>query len=168
MKLEDLTKPAKDLKAAYKKTIDRRHQWNETTKKIVHTSLGAVTSHLKMDMQVQNVPLYENYSAVTLLINNSASGIANLNGSKQTFFVKHGGSLAFSQSYSGKIFVIANLPYIESVTNKLETKVLATAEPDDINEEYVYEKVSRFLELLADWEQSKSDNTVGFKMAGVQ
>lgn len=166
MKLEELSGKGKDLQKAIDETFKRRDLWTNEKKTIVQGTLEKVKGFLKIDCHVQNVQMYENYGAVTLSMGKSPSGISGKSPGEK-IFVKQGGYLAFSQSYTGKLFVIAGMPYIESITDQIEPIVLTTVDPEEIDESFVLKKVDQFLKKIIQWESGKEYTAVGFKLPGI-
>lgn len=152
-----------------KKVNERRELWtNETKAKIIDT-LTLVKDTFKFDWQVQRLEGTQNYQAINICFNQKSSGIVDIKidehtGKQKGFeaYTKHGGYLAFCQSYNGKINVIIGFPYIDEWVSQMDVKVIDNIEPEQATEELISKYVVKFLETMTEWE-GKDRDTIGFK-----
>lgn len=165
-----------DIKVAFekytdtlKKTSERRDLWtNETKAKIIET-LTLVKDSFKFDWQVQRIEGTQNYQTINICFNQKHSGIVDVTideatGKQKSFkvYTKHGGYLAYCQSYNGKINVIIGFPYIDEWVSQMDIKVIDTIEPVQVTEELISKHVIKFLDMMTEWE-GKDRDSIGFK-----
>jgi hypothetical protein len=160
------------------KTNERRILWNKDTKRQIVETLELIVSSFKYDWLVQRLEYIENYQTINVCLNNKGSGmIQNIKDSDTGYsvghkYIKHGGYLAFCQSYNGNINVIIGFPYIDEWVLPMDTKVIATIEPSQVTEELITEYVITFLQTMTEWEghdrpsdgYGQERKVVGYKM----
>jgi len=151
---------------AYKSSLDQiqenRNLWSNTTKKLVYDTLMEIKTTSGLDLQVQKVDMLKNLEAVNIHFNRQASGFTETNGNSITNHIKHGGALIFSQAYNGQIFVIYSYPFIEGWVSQLVNKAVAKVLPSNINEEFIFREVEKFLDEMNNWETSNMSSRRGF------
>ncbi len=150
------------------KTEERRQLWVTETKGKILEVLKAIEKTFEFEWSVQLLEDIKNYQTINLSFANTQSGLEeilvnNKTGRKRKkSYIKHGGYLAFCQSYNGKINVIIGFPDIEIWVLPMEAKVIATVEPSHITEELITEYVVKFLQTMTEWE-GEDRLPIGFK-----
>jgi hypothetical protein len=141
------------------KTNERRELWNTRIKEKIFEVLSLIENTFKFQWNVQKIETIENYQTINICCNDTSSGIIETiyesnteNPIKKKSFVKHGGYLAYCQSYNGKINVVIGFPYIEKWVDQMDSKVIATLEPGQITEASIIEHVTTFLQTMSEWE----------------
>lgn len=150
------------------KTTERRELWKTETKEKIFEVLSLVEKTFKFQWHVQRIEVIDNYQTINICCNDRASGLIETiyeentnNLIKRKSFIKHGGYLAYCQSYNGKINVVIGFPYIDEWVEQMNSKVIATLEPSQITETLITDQVIYFLQSLSEWE-GKDRTPVGF------
>jgi hypothetical protein len=150
------------------KTTERRELWKTETKEKIYEILILVENSFKFQWHVQRIEVIENYQTINISFNSMGSGLIETTYDEKTnkpikrkSFIKHGGYLAYCQSFNGKINVVIGFPYIEEWVDQMDLKVIATLEPSQITETIITEHLICFLQSMSEWE-GKDRNPVGF------
>jgi hypothetical protein len=151
------------------KTNERRELWTNETKAKIIESLTLVKDSFKCDWLVQRLERTRNCQTINICFNTKNSGIVDVKIDESTgkekgvkSYTKHGGYLAYCQSYNGKINVIIGFPYIDEWVFQMDAKVIDTIEPERVTEELISSHVIKFLDIMTEWE-GKDRNPIGFK-----
>jgi len=163
--MEKKLKIDQEFKAAFTNYTDciskvesRRQLWEKETKEIIFESLTQITNDYPFHWHVQRLEHLSNYQTINICINNLNSGITEKEFDDKgklvhaKSYIKHGGYLAYCQSYNGKVNVLIVYPYIEEWVTQNEVNVIATLEPKEINKEKILKHLVQFLNEMSAWE----------------
>lgn len=163
--MEKKLKIAQDFKTAFTNYTDclskveaRRQLWETETKEIIYNSLTQITKDYKFQWHVQRLEHLTNYQTINISFNNLNSGISEKEYDKAgklvhaKSYIKHGGYMAYCQSFNGKVNVLIVYPYIEEWVTQKEAKVIATIEPKEISNEKILQHLVQFLNEMSAWE----------------
>lgn len=153
MPIENLTAGVQSLKNAYEKMNSKREAWTQTTKPLLSSTLEKITEKFDLNWEVYNVDHRHNLEAVQLSFGKSNSGITERTEYGQKSFTKNGGILSFTQTYNGDVLVLIFTPSIDEVVEQDETfRIITKRAPDQIDEEFVYVQVGKFITEMVAWE----------------
>ncbi len=153
-----------------KKTEERRELWKTETKNKLIDTLTLIQKSFKFDWRVQKLESDENYQTINIHCDSKNSGIVEnkidsstgkVTGKKA--YIKHGAYLAYCQSHNGRINVIIGFPYIDELVSKMDIKVIATIEPNQVSEDLISDHVIKFLNTISEWEGMDTPQ-IGFQM----
>ncbi len=140
-------------------TNERRQLWNSEVKEKIFNVLTSIYNSFKFDWHVQRLESVSNYQTINISCNSHNSGMVKTfyddntgKPTKRKAYTKHGGYLAYCQSYNGKINVIIGFPYIDEWVTQMDAKVIATVEPSAITEDIISQHVIKFLQIMSEWE----------------
>jgi hypothetical protein len=168
-KHDSISSAVDKYKDSIKKVNERREIWTKETKSKIFETLTKVKDAFEQDWQVQRLEHTQNCQTINICFNSIHSGIVDINTDVVTSkekatkaYIKHGGYLAFCQTYNGKIKVIVGFPYIDEWIAPMDPKVIDTIEPEKLTEELISKYVVIFIENMTDWE-GKDRESIGFK-----
>ena len=154
---EEINKAFDKYKNALDRIDERRLLWNSEIKSIIIKSLTNIQQTHKLNWEVQRIENLKNYQTINISFYTTNSGIVEIKdkdsdekGLKK--FVKHGGYLAYSQLYHGKISVFIGYPHIDEWVEQMENEFINLYEPNEINEDLIESHVITFLDTMAEWE----------------
>lgn len=114
----------------YKKSLSeinkKRELWHSTIKEKLFQVLTEIKEVENLNWSVQKIEFIKNLENVNLRMNDSGGGISE---GASGEYIKHGGILAFCQSYNDDIFVVVTYPFVEHHVSQLEPKILDVVSP---------------------------------------
>lgn len=149
-------------------TNERRELWQSSTKNTLIEVLEMIAAQIKdLNPEVQRFKVLDHLETVNIVCGLLPSGHVERgekeNGPYINYYQKEGGCLSYSQSYNGKIHVMISYPFIEKVTGKIETTLVATMEPKEITEDVISDHFITFMEAKTKWEGLDVATELGFK-----
>jgi len=163
MKIEDLTTKIEEFKLTQDKIQKNREIWTSQTKPILIETLGKIKEKFDLEWHVQILDEVKNSEGVNITFGFKRSGFKSVSDKTMRSYLKKGGTIVFSQAYNGEIFVIILYPFVEEFVSESDNKLLGKFDPLIINEDFIVEKVSTFIDEMIKWEKSTFYNRVGFK-----
>lgn len=154
MNINDCKRAVDKLIGAKKKVQRQREEWS-TRSEIIKAALTQVaTTHSELEAFVEIDQTTKGAESIWLIQKNGQSGIYQEKTDAQDFrsYVKHGGSISFQQTVTGLVAVVMEYPHIEEFVAKKEPLILGSYEPFQITTEVVLDRVSEWIDYLADWE----------------
>ena len=162
MKSKPLEKSVSDYVTSLEKVLEKRQIWKEQTRPQLREALGRICTRFEIGWKVQELDWLWNNKAVNLMFDTVPKILQEKAGGMKDFDFVKGTALVFSQKYNGDISVLILYPEVGDPSSDSDFKELGTFHPDKINEEFVEEKVSDFLEEIMVWEESIMRHRVGF------
>lgn len=167
MTLEIIKSKAQSLAQELSKIPIRRKMWNEVTKNLIFDTLTKIKNETSLDWYVQKIDTLINQEFVNLNFGKRPSGITEVSNEGSTTSSKSivikGGYIVYTQAVNGKIYVIISYPYVENIIHPIPPLTVACLEPNDINEGLIYIHIDKFLNEMLLWQNSSSNNGLGFK-----
>lgn len=161
MKIEHLDERVKDYKESIKTVVDKKTMWKTKTKKIIINTLNTIVKHYDIGWKVQELNWISNNEAVNVTFNSFPAELIDCTNQIPSYQFKQGGTLIFTESYSGDVYIFIVFPYVEQLDNtSLE---LGFYTPQEITERLIIEKVDEFLKEMIKWEVPSHKNSLGFR-----
>ncbi|MFY0630102.1 MAG: hypothetical protein JXR05_06950 [Flavobacteriaceae bacterium] len=146
-------------KESLKSIHERRNRWESDTKNQIITSLTNINKQFDLDWKFEINDNIKNRESISLSFNNTSSGLLDKDINQTLNYEKIGGSLTFSQSYNGLIYIIITYPKIENILEcEPKSKLLKTMEPKVIAGQTIRQNVTEFLKETTSWENSNGFN----------
>ncbi|MCK4568891.1 MAG: hypothetical protein KAT76_01295 [Bacteroidales bacterium] len=165
MKISDLQENIGNYESALNTIIRKRETWQNETQGLLIKTLNEVVENYKINWHVQTVELAKNYGGGNLALKSRPAGILKKDGDSIKNYITKGGGLIFSQAYNGDIFVIISYPHVEDIVKQANHEVLKRLKPSQITRDLILQKVSIFLQRMAEWEGDTQGSSLGFKFA---
>jgi len=144
------------------KVLEKRKQWKEFAFPLLIKTLHEIREKHEVGWQVQELNWLTNNKAVNISFENfPKSLIDKWDGSIDFEFIK-GAALVFSQKYNGNVAVFIVYPEVAEPVYDSNIKNIGTYNPNEINENFIMNKVIFFLEEIIVWEESVLKHKVGF------
>lgn len=163
MKVIDLKSKIDELKEAQETINLKREEWQKSTKPTLIRVLTELKETYKVGWHVQVLDRTRNSEGVNITFGLNHSGISEKTDKSHKYYIKRGGTIVFSQAYNGDIFVIIIYPSVDELVGESENKLLGRFEPKDIQDKFILEKVSIFIDELIKWEKTTYGGQIGFK-----
>lgn len=145
MEMENLTEYVAKFKNELELIKSKREQWTNVTKPMLKETLKSIKATYDLDWNTYAMEGTTNSEGVNLTFGNSHSGLMERTQKGVRSFVKRGGTLVFSQSYNGDVFIIILYPSVDDLVVPVEPqKLLMKVPPERIDESFVYEQVASF------------------------
>lgn len=157
-----LKKSVSDYVNSLEKVLEKRKQWRDFTLPLLLKTLNEIQVNFDIGWKVQQLDWLMNNSAINITFNTfPASLIDKLNVSDEFEFIK-GAALVFSQKYNGDIAVFIVYPAdLEPITEG-EINEIGSFNPNEINENFITNKVAHFLDKIIIQEENVLRRKVGF------
>ena len=157
-----LKKSVSDYVNSLEKVVEKRKQWREFTLPLLLKTLTEIQANFDIGWTVQQLDWLMNNSAINITFNTFPSSlIDNLNGSTDFEFIK-GAALVFSQKYNGDISVFIIYPADLQPITEGDINEIGSFNPNEINENFITNKVAYFLDKIIIQEESVLRRKVGF------
>jgi hypothetical protein len=162
MKSKPLEKSVSDYVNSLEKVLEKRRMWNEQTRPLLKGALDSLCARYEIGWKVQELDWLWNNKAVNLMLESVPKVLSEKAGGIRDFEFIKGTALVFSQKYNGDISVLVLYPEVGDASNDSDFKELGTYHPGSVNESFVEEKVSDFLEEIMVWEENIIKHKVGY------
>lgn len=162
MKIQNLKEKVDALNMANHNIAKNREVWATKTKPLLVEVLGQIVREFPIGWYVQKLDWDQNLEGVNITFKPTNSGIVTKTNSSAKSYLKHGGTIVFSQSYNGEVFVIILYPYVDNFVGKSDNLILGRFNPGIIDEEFIVKKVAEFLDHMIVWEESTPQSKIGF------
>lgn len=157
-----LNKSVNDYVNSLEKVVEKRKQWKEFTLPLLLTTLNEIQVAHEIGWKVQQLDWLMNNSAINITFDTfPASMIEKLNGATDFEFIK-GAALVFSQKYNGDISVFIIFPADLEPVSESDINELGSFNPNEINENFITNKVAYFLDKIIIREENVLRRKVGF------
>ncbi len=162
MKMEHLEERIIDYKVSIKKVVDKKLYWNTTSKPLLIKILNQIIKKYPIGWKVQELNWIHNSEAINITFDSFPLELIDCTNLIPTFQFIPGGSLVFSQTYSGDIYVFVLFPKIETDESGDNISEIGLVNPTDLDEKFIVEQVANFLKEMIKWELPNKNNKVGF------
>jgi len=157
-----LNKSVNDYVNSLEKVLEKRKQWQEFTLPLLLKKLNEIQVTHEIGWKVQQLDWLMNNSAINITFDSfPESMIEKLNGATDFEFIK-GAALVFSQKYNGDISVFIIFPPELEPVSESDINELGSFNPNEINENFISNKVAYFLDKLIIREENVLRRKVGF------
>ncbi len=163
MKIEHLEERIIDYKESIKTVVDKKVQWNDLTKPLLHKTLKEIISQYQLGWRVQELNWIYNNEAINISFDSFPKDLIDCTNQIPAFQFIPGGALVFSQTYSGDVFIFILFPEIDSLPSENNITEIGLFNPIDINEKVIIEKVDEFLKEMINWELPNKPKKLGFQ-----
>jgi len=157
-----LKKSVSDYVNSLEKVLEKRKQWRDFTLPLLLKTLNEIQADFDIGWTVQQLDWLMNNSAINITFNTFPSSmIEKMNGATDFEFIK-GAALVFSQKYNGDIAVFIVYPAdLEPITEG-DINEIGSFNPNEINENFITNKVAHFLDKIIIQEENVLRRKVGF------
>ena len=163
MKIEHLEERIQDYKVSIKTVVDKKTTWQTKTKVLIKNTLTAICNQYKIGWKVQELNWIGSNEAINITFDSFPKDLIDCTNQIPAYQFIPGGSLVFSQSYSGDVHTFILLPYVDQIPLEKSSIELETYRPSNISEKIIIEKVDEFLKQMIKWEVPNVKNQIGFK-----
>ncbi|QVY64466.1 hypothetical protein [Polaribacter sp. Q13] len=163
MKIEHLEERVNDYKASIKTVVDKKTLWESTTKKLILNTLRNTAKSYNIGWKVQELNWIHNNEAVNIIFDSFPSDLIDCTNKIPAYQFIQGGALVFSQSYSGDVYIMVLLPYVEQLPIENNNIELGIFNPTEITAKLIIEKVDEFLKEMIKWEVPSYKTELGFQ-----
>ncbi|TYQ00247.1 hypothetical protein C7447_101857 [Tenacibaculum adriaticum] len=163
MKIEHLDERIIDYKESIKTVVDKKIFWEKTTKTLIIKTLNTVAKQYDIGWKVQELNWINNNEAVNITFNSFPKELIDFTNQIPAYQFIVGGTLVFSQSYSGDVYIFILFPFVDNLEIETNTLELGLNRPQDITEKLIVEKVDEFLKEMIKWEMPSHRNKMGFQ-----
>jgi hypothetical protein len=162
MKIDHLYERVADYKKSIETVVAKKTQWQATTKQLLSKTLGAIVDQYDLGWQVQELNWIHNNEAVNITFNSFPRDLIDCTNRIPAYQFIQGGSLVFSESYNGDVFVFVLFPEIETIPVDKNMVELGLYNPKDITEKLIIEMVDEFLKEMIKWEVPSLKKKMGY------
>ncbi|MBT8263523.1 MAG: hypothetical protein KJO05_11920 [Bacteroidia bacterium] len=162
MKIEHLEERITDYKASIETVVEKKTLWKSVLKGLIKDTFDTIVARYDIGWKVQELSWIYTNEAVNISFDSFPPELIDCTNRVPAYQFIRGGSLVFSQTYNGDIFVFILFPYIESKPGEGDMQELGTFNPGEITEKFIVEKVDEFLKAMIRWELPNKKNKVGF------
>lgn len=162
MKSKSLDKSVTDYVKSLEKVLEKRKMWNESTQAVLKESLSKIILTYDIGWKVQELDWLWNNPSVNLMFETVPGALIEKAEFIEDFEFLKGTALVFSQKYNGDISVLIIYPEVGDSASASEFKELGSYHPKIVDESFVEQKVSDFLEEIMIWEESILKHKVGY------
>ena len=162
MKIEHLEERIADYRVSIKTVVDKRLYWKDKTKPLLHKILQAVVDAYDLGWSVQSLKWLQSNEAINISFDSFPPELIDCTNLIPAFQFTPGGSLVFSQSYNGDVFVFILYPDNPQIPLEENITELGTHVPEEITEKMIVEKVDEFLKEMIKWEVPSLKKKLGY------
>ena len=162
MKIEHLEERVIDYRDSIQTVVDKKILWQSETKAQIVKTLRAVVKQYDIGWKVQELNWIYNNEAVNITFDAFPADLMDCTNQVPAFQFIPGGTLVFSQSYSGDVDCFILFPIIETMPMENTTIELGNYNPKDITEKLIIENVDAFLKEMIKWEVPSIRKKVGY------
>lgn len=168
-RLQTIIKKTEEFKKNLEEIARRRVHWQQTIKPLLMKVLSTINSALTDDLawEVHYVDMFSNWESIYWTTGSYSSGIGFQKGAEVRTFTVQPGSLFFSQTETGEIFVHITYPFVdmEDLGNSAtkDDKFLGQHLPQDITEDTVYDYAEVFVDEMNNWWLNENTK-IGYKL----
>ncbi|WP_296381573.1 hypothetical protein [Winogradskyella sp.] len=163
MKIEHLAEHINDYKTSIESVIEKKILWETKTKAFLAKLLKRITKNYEIGWQVQELNWIETNEAVNITFDSFPPELIKKTNQIPSFQFIQGGTLVFSQSYSGDIYVFILYPIVPEIPPDKSSMELGVYSPKAINEKLVVEKVDEFLKEMIKWDLPTFRSKMGYQ-----
>ncbi|WP_340202044.1 hypothetical protein [Ascidiimonas sp. W6] len=162
MKITHLEDRVEDYKRSIQTVVEKKILWKNEIRKLILKTLHAIADAYPIGWRVQELSWIHSNEAVNITFDSFPPGLIEKTNQIPSYQFIQGGTLLFSQSYSGDIYTIILFPVPDNSPVENENIELGIHPPSQINEKLVIETVDTFLREMIKWELPSLRGKVGF------
>lgn len=162
MKIEHLEERITDYRNSIKTVVDKRMLWKNKTKDVLLKTLHEIVKQYDIGWKVQELSWIHNNEAVNITFDSFPPELIDCTNLIPAYQFLPGGTLIFSQSYNGDIYIAMLFPEVENSPQENNVTELGTHTPESMTEKFIVEKVDEFLKEIIKWEVPSLKNKVGY------
>ncbi|SHL93345.1 hypothetical protein SAMN05444266_105520 [Chitinophaga jiangningensis] len=161
--MDKIEKLGQELAQVFLRIEERRNLWHTVTKEFISNTLKELVARFPMfDWTMDINVVWQNMESVYVMFNYCPSGIVEKTPNAVIQKMKKGGLLSFSQSRNGQIVTWVAYPFVDGITEDgPKSTVLDTAEPEEVDQAYIFRYAEKFLEEMISWENDSREE-IGF------
>ncbi|XLS30673.1 hypothetical protein ACJD0Z_07555 [Flavobacteriaceae bacterium M23B6Z8] len=163
MKIAHLEERIEDYKKSIQTVVDKKIRWQQEIRNLIVKTLQSVVSEYPIGWQVQELNWIHSNEAVNITLDSFPPGLIEKTNQIPSYQFIQGGTLLFSQSYSGDIYVMILFPLPDNVPNENDHLELGIYPPDEVDEKLIVEMVDTFLKEMIKWDLPSTRGKVGFQ-----
>lgn len=162
MKLEHLEERASDYRNSIQTVVDKRICWETKTKDILIKTLDKIVTTYDLGWKVQELSWIHNNEMINITFDSFPPEMIDCTNQIPAYRFLPGGTLIFSQSYNGDVYIFMMFPEIENLQQENKVVELGQYNPEAITEKLIVEKVDEFLKEMIEWEVPSLKKKVGY------
>ena len=162
MKIEYLEERVNDYKSSIKTVVDKKTEWQTTTKALISKTLKKVCNRFDIGWKVQELNWIGTNEAINITFDSFPKELMDCTNQIPAYQFIQGGALVFSQSFSGDVHTFILFPYVEQILIENSSVELEIHAPDEITEKLIIEKVDEFLKEMIRWEVPSTKKKLGY------
>ncbi len=162
MKIEHLEERVMDYNASIEKVVEKKTLWNTTTKPLLLKTLNAIVAKYKVGWKVQELNWIHNNEAVNITFDSFPETLMDCTNRIPAYQFIPGGSLVFSQTYSGDVYIFVLFPELNGMPSEKGVVEMGLVNPSEVIEKNIVEKVDGFLKEMIQWELPNRRTKVGY------
>lgn len=162
MKIEHLEERIAEYRTSIKTVVDKRLYWRDKTKPLLQKTLQTVVETYNLGWSVQNLKWLQSNEATNITFDSFPPELIDCTNLIPAFQFSAGGSLVFSQSYNGDVFVFILYPDNPQIPIEENITELGTYAPEEITDRMIVERVDEFLKEMIKWEVPTLKKKLGY------
>jgi hypothetical protein len=163
MKIDHLEERVTDYKESIKTVVDKKILWDKKVKPLIANTLKTVAEKYPIGWKVQELNWINNNEAVNITFESFPRELMDCTNQIPAYQFIKGGTLVFSESYTGDVYIFILFPFVENISVETNTFELGLYTPQEINEKLIVEKVDEFLKQMIRWEVPSHRKKMGFQ-----
>ncbi len=157
-----LKKSVNDYVNSLEKVLEKRKQWREYTLPLLLKTLNEIQVSFDIGWKVQQLDWLMNNSAINITFSTFPTSLAKKLDESADFEFLKGAALVFSQKYNGDIAVFIIYPADLDIVAEEDINEIGSFNPNEINENFITNKVAHFLDKIIIQEENVLKRKVGF------
>ncbi|VXB30972.1 conserved hypothetical protein [Flavobacterium sp. 9AF] len=163
MKTEHLEERVNDYIKSIEIVIQKKIFWKQKTRTVLLKTLNNIVTQYNIGWQVQELNWIQSNEAINITFDSFPPELMEKTNLITSYQFIQGGSLVFSQSYSGDVHVIILFPIVEDTSIENSSIELGIFKPEEITEKMIIERVDEFLKQMIQWEVPNLKTKLGFQ-----
>ena len=157
-----LKKSVNDYVNSLEKVLEKRKQWRQYALPLLLKTLNEIQVSFDIGWKVQQLDWLMNNSAINITFNTFPTSLAKKLDESADFEFLKGAALVFSQKYNGDISVFIIYPADLDIVAEEDINEIGSFNPNEINENFITNKVAHFLDKIIIQEENVLKRKVGF------
>jgi hypothetical protein len=162
MNIEHLQDYIDDYNLSITTVVDKKILWGTATKNNIKTTLKSIVNKYNIGWKVQELNWMGANEAINITFESFPIELIEKTNTIPSYQFVQGGTLVFSQSYTGDVHTFIMFPYVDQIPDANSSVELETYNPKDITEKLVIEKVEEFLKEMIKWEVPSIKHKLGY------
>lgn len=162
MKIEHLEERVADYRTSIKTVVDKRIAWRDQVHPLLKKTLQHIQTTYNLGWSVQDLNWLQSNEAINITFDAFPPELVDCTNLIPAFQFIPGGTLVFSQSYNGNVYVFMLYPEVAQMPAGENILELGTFFPEEVTEKFIVEKVDEFLKEMIKWEVPSLRKKLGF------